>query len=323
MNILRRKFLQMTAGAATMSAFPCAAEAAAYPSRPVRIVVGLPPGLAPDIVTRLVATSLAERLGQPVVVENRVGAAGNVGAEYVVRSAPDGYTLFTAVSGNAINTSLYSNLSFDFTRDLEPVALLGLTPFVMVASPSVTARTLPEFIAYAKANPGKINMASPGSGTAPHLSGELLKMMAGLDMAHVPYRTNYISDLIGGQVQVAFIAAAPVRGYIEGGQLRALGVTSMRRMEALPDVPTISETVPGYEGSGWIAVCAPKRTPSDIVNRLNREISTVSFEPDIKKKLLGFGVEHAPLMPSQVGELFASATEKWAKVIKFAGVRAE
>jgi tripartite-type tricarboxylate transporter receptor subunit TctC len=246
MYLFRRKFLQLTGAAATLGAFPRLAQAADYPSRQVRVIVGLPAGLAPDIAARLVAPLLSQRLGQPVVVENRPGAAGNIGAEYVVRSVPDGYTLLAAISGNAINASIYPNLPFNFIRDLAPVALFGFTPYVMVASPSVPAKTLPEFIAYAKANSGKVNMASPGTGTAPHLAGELFKMMAGLDMVHVPYRANYLSDLIGGQVQVAFIALGPVRGYIQGGQLRALGVTSMKRLEVLPDAPAIVESVPGY-----------------------------------------------------------------------------
>jgi len=266
---------------------------------------------------------LSARLGQSVVIENRPGAGGNIGAEAVVRAPPDGYTLLVMISGNAANAALYPNLNFDFVRDIAAVAFLGYTPFVMVIDPSVPAKTLPEFIAYAKANPGKTNMASPGTGTAPHLAGELFKMMTGVNLVHVAYRGNYMPDLLGGQVQVAFIAAAPVLGYIRSGKLRALGVTSAKRLGALPDVPAIAESVPGYEGSGWTGVGAPRGTPVDIVDKLNKQINDVMADAALKARLVALGIEPEPMTPAQFGKLIADAAEKWAKVIKFANIKAE
>jgi tripartite-type tricarboxylate transporter receptor subunit TctC len=318
-----RKFLHLAAGAAALPALPRAAAALDYPARPVRLVVDLPAGLAPDVIARLVADPLAQRLGQPVVVENRPGAAGNIGTEYVVRAAPDGYTLLAAISGNAVNATLYPELSFNFVRDIAPVGFIAFTPFVLVVAPSFPANTIPEFIAYAKANPGKINLATAGVGTGPHMSGELFKMMTGTDLVEVPYRSNFMPDVLSGQVQGTFAAAAPSVGFINSGKLRALGVTSATRMAALPDVPAIAEFVPGYEGSGWVGICAPKGTPGDIVSTLNMDINKVIADATIKARLVELGAEAVPMTPEQFGKLIADAAEKWAKVIKFANIKPE
>jgi tripartite-type tricarboxylate transporter receptor subunit TctC len=323
MKVARRHVLELAAGALALPSLPGITRAESYPSRPLHMIVDLPPGLSPDVIARLMGPPLSQRLGQPVVIENRPGAGGNIGAEAVVRAPPDGYTLLVMISGNAANAALYPNLTFDFVRDIAGVAFLGYTPFAMVINPSLPAKTLPEFIAYAKANPGKINVASPGTGTAPHLAGELFKMMTGVNLVHVAYRTSYMPDLLGGQVQVAFIATAPVLGYIASGKLRALGVTSAKRMSVLPDVPAIGEFVPGYEGSGWAGVGAPKDTPAAIVDKLNSEINAVMADPAMKAHLVALGVEPETMTPAQFGKLIADAATKWAKVIKFANIKAE
>jgi tripartite-type tricarboxylate transporter receptor subunit TctC len=323
MKVARRHVLELAAGAVALPSLSRIASAQGFPSRPVHMIVDLPAGLSPDVIARLMGPPLSQRLGQPVVIENRPGAGGNIGAEAVVRAPPDGYTLLVMISGNAANAALYPNLSFDFVRDIAAVAFLGYTPFAMVINPSLPAKTLPEFIAYAKANPGKINMASPGTGTAPHLAGELFKMMTGVDLVHVAYRGNYMPDLLGGQVQVAFISTAPVLGYIRSGKLRALGVTSAKRLDVLPDVPAIDESVPGYEGSGWAGVGTPKGTPADIVDKLNKEINAVMADSALKARLVALGVEPMTMTPAQFGKLIADAAEKWAKVIKFANIKAE
>jgi tripartite-type tricarboxylate transporter receptor subunit TctC len=323
MGLSRRQFLHLTAGTALLPAIPHLARAQSYPTQPVRMIVGFPAGLAADVIARLVADPLSQRIGAQVIVENRPGAAGDIATEAVVRSAPDGYTLLGAVSGNAINAALHPNLTFNFVRDTVAIALLGFTPYVMLVNPLVPAKTIPEFIAYAKANPDKLNIASPGSGTAPHLSGELFKMMTGLTTVHVPYRANFLPDLISGQVQVTFIAVAPVLSYIQSGQLRALGVTSAARMDVLPDIPAIAEFVPGYEGSGWMGVCAPKNTPNAIVDRLNKEITAVIADPAMKKRLIGLGVEPTSMTPDQFSRLILDAANKWAKVVKFSGIKPE
>jgi len=323
MKVARRHVLELAAGAVALPSLWRIASAQSYPSRPVHMIVDLPPGLSPDVIARLLAPPLSQRLGQPVVIENRPGAGGNIGAETVVRAPPDGYTLLVMISGNAANAALYPNLTFDFVRDIAAVAFLGYTPFALVINPSLPVKTLPEFIAYAKANPGKINVASPGTGTAPHLAGELFKMMTGVDLVHVAYRANYMPDLLGGQVQVAFIATAPVLGYIAGGRLRALGVTSAKRLSVLPDVPAIDEVVPGYEGSGWAGVGAPRDTPADIVDRLNKEINAVMADSALKARLVALGVEPETMTSAQFGKLIADAAAKWAKVIKFANIKAQ
>ncbi len=327
MTIPRRHFLNLAAGVAAtlpgLATLPRPARADDYPTRTVRIIVDLPAGLAPDVGARLIAPLLSQRLGQPVVVENRPGAGGNIGAEVVVRAAPDGYTLLLEISGNSVNATLYPNLTFDFLRDIAPVAFIGITPFVLAVNPTFPAKTVPEFIAYAKANPGKINVATAGVGTAPHLAGELFKMMTGLNLVQVPYRSNYMPDLLGGQVPTAFVAVAPAIGYLRSGKLRGLGVTSAARMSALPDIPPIGDFVPGYEGSGWLGVGAPRNTPEAIIDKLNKEINAIIVDPKMKERLVGLGIEPQPMTPVQFGKLCADATEKWAKVIKFAGIKAQ
>ncbi len=322
MHYPRRGFLQL-AGAAALSALPRVARAETYPTRPVQMIVDLPAGLAPDVAARLIAPALSQRLGQSVVVENRPGAGGNIGAEYVVRAAPDGYTLLAAISGNAANVALYPNLSFDFARDIAPVAFIGYTPFVLAVTPSLPAKTAAELIAYARANPGKINMASAGIGTAPHLAGELFKMLADVNLVHVPYRTNYMPDLLAGQVQMSFVALAPAIGYLRAGKLRGLAVTSAKRLAAVPDIPPLGDVVPGYEGSGWLGIGAPRNTPTPIIDKLNTEINAVIAEPAMQERMVGLGIEPEAMTPAQYGKVILEATEKWAKVIKFAKISIE
>ncbi|MGO9699885.1 MAG: Bug family tripartite tricarboxylate transporter substrate binding protein [Xanthobacteraceae bacterium] len=323
MKLLRRKFLHLAAGAAVLPTLSRGASALDYPTRPVHIIVDIPAGLAPDVVARLVGPPLSQRLGQPVVIENRPGAGGNIGAEAVVRAQPDGYTLLVMISGNAANAALYPQLDFNFVRDIAPVAFLGATPLVMSVNPSFPAKTVPEFIVYAKAHPGKINFASAGIGTAPHLAGELFKMMTGVDIVHVPYRGNYMPDLLGRQVEVAFAAIAQAIGYIRSGKLRALAVTSAKRLDLLQDIAAMDEFVPGYEGSGWVGAGAPKGTPAEIIEKLNTEINAVIADPKMKPRLVGLGVEPELMTPAQFGKLIADASDKWAEVIKFAGIKAE
>jgi len=256
-------------------------------------------------------------------VENRPGAGGVIGAQAVSNAAPDGHTLLLVLSGYAASASLYPSTTFNFVRDIAPVALIGNTPYLMMVNQSFPAKTVAEFIAYAKANPGKINMASPGIGTAPHLAGELFKMMTGVELVHVPYRDSYMTGLLGGQVQVAFPAVAQAIGYISDGRLRALAVTETKRLDALPEIPAMNEFVPGYDGSGWLAIGAPKGTPGHIIDRLNTEITALVADPKFKARLVSVGIEPVQMTPAQLGKLIEDATEKWAKVVKFAGVKAE
>jgi tripartite-type tricarboxylate transporter receptor subunit TctC len=323
MRLARRKFLHVAAGTAALPAWARLARAQAYPSRPVHIVVGFPPGLATDIAARLVAQSLSRRLGQQFVVDNRPGAGGNIAAETVVRASADGHTLLGSSVANTVNVTLYRNLNFNFIRDLTPVALIDRVPNVVVVNPSVPAATLPEFIAYAKANPGKINYASAGNGSASNTTGELFKMMTGVDLLHVPYRASFITDLLGGQVQVSFGPMPLTIGYVRNGQLRALGVTSAARSAALPDVPTVAEFVPGYEATAWHGIAAPKNTPADIVQRLNEAINAGLADPAVQAKFANLGSETAPVTPPEFAAFIRAETEKWAKVIAFAGLRAE
>jgi tripartite-type tricarboxylate transporter receptor subunit TctC len=317
--------LYLAAGAAALPALSRVAWAQAYPSRPVRIIVGFAAGASGDIYARLMGHWLSERLGQPFVIENRPGAAGNIGAEAVVRAPADGYTLLLVATPNAVNATLYDRLSFNFIRDIAPVATISRYTFVMVVHPSTPAKTVPEFIAYAKANPGKINMASPGNGTAPHVAGELFKMMAGIDIVHVPYRGGgpALNDLLGGQVQVYFAPTVSSIGYIRAGRLRALAVTSATRAEALPDIPTVSEFVPSYEASGWSGFGSPKNTPTEVIDKLNREINAGLADPKIKARLVDLGGDVLALSPADFGKLIADDTEKWAKVIRAANIKAE
>jgi tripartite-type tricarboxylate transporter receptor subunit TctC len=321
----RRKFLHLAAGAAALPTLPRIAAALDYPSRPVHLVVTFPAGGPADIVARLIGQWLSERLGRPFVIENRPGAGGTVGTEIVVRALPDGYTLLLASTSHAINATLYDNLSFKFVRDIVPVASITRMPLVMEVNPSFPAKTVPEFIAYAKANPGKINMASGGIGTSTHVAGELFKMMTGVSMAHVPYRGTapVITDLLGGQVQVCFDPITGSVGYIRAGNLRALAVTTATRSDALPDIPTVGEFVPGYEATQWFGIGAPDKTPAEIIDKLNKEINAGLADPTLKARLADLGGTPLSSSPADFSKLIADEIEKWAKVIKFANIKPE
>jgi tripartite-type tricarboxylate transporter receptor subunit TctC len=321
----RRQFLQLAAGVAAQPAISPIARAEAYPTRPVRLIVPLAAGGATDIVARLVGQSLSERLSQPFVIDNRPGAGGNLGTEMVVKAQPDGYTVLMASTANAINTTLYDNLNFNFSRDIAPVATISRNSLVMVVHPSIPAKTVPEFIVYAKANPRKLNMASPGNGSPNHVSGELFKMMTGVDMIHVPYRSGgpALTDLLGGQVQVMFPATVSSIEYIRDGRLRALAVTTTTRSDALPDIPTVAEFVPGYEASNWFGVCVPSATPAGVVDKLNKEINAGLADPKMKARIVGLGGDVLALSSADFGKLIAEDTEKWGQVVKSAGIKLE
>jgi tripartite-type tricarboxylate transporter receptor subunit TctC len=321
----RRNFLHLAAAAAALPAVSRIAQAQGYPSRPVRIIVGFAAGGTSDIVGRLVGQWLSERLGQQFIVENRPGASTNLATEAVARAAADGYTLLVVSSTSAINATLYDKLNFVFLRDIAPVASVFETPLVVEVNPSVPVRTIPEFIAYAKANPGKLNLATPGIGTPPHVAGELFKMTAGVDMVHVPYRGTgpMLTDLIGGQVQVAFDPLPASIAHIRAGKLRALAVTTARRSELLPDIPTVGEFVPGYEASGWFGVGAPKATPAETVDKLNKEINAGLADPQLKARLADVGGDVLALSPADFGKFIADDVAKWAKVIRAANVKPE
>jgi len=324
MKLPRRHFLHLAASAAGLSAIARIARAQAYPARPVRLVVPFPPGGSIDITARLIGQWLTGRLGQPIVIENRPGAGGNLGSEAALNSPADGYTLLLCSVANAISATLYDKLNYDF-HDVAPVAAISRAPNVMEVNPSVPANSVPEFIAYAKANPGKVNMASSGVGTSIHLSGELFKFMTGVDMQHVPYRGSapMLTDLLAGQVQVAFDNLQPSLPHIKAGKLRALAVTTATRSEALPDLPTISDFVPGYEASTWNGVCAPRNTPAEIVNKLNQEINAGLADPNFKARLADVGAWALPGSPADYGRLIADETEKWGKVIRAGNIKAE
>jgi len=322
MKLPRRKFLHLATGAAALPALSRGAWSQTYPARPVRIIVGLPPATAADIIARLVGQWLTDRLGQQFVIENRPGAGSNIGTEVVVRAVPDGYTLLLAVTANTVNATLYEKLSFNFIRDIEPVASIVATTYVMVVNPSVPAKTVTEFIAYARANPGKINMASTGSGSGTHVFGELFKMMAGVNMVHVPYRANFYPDLLGGQVQTAFVTTVSSIAYIRAGKLRALAVTTAARSAALPDIPTLGEFVPGYEASGWEGIGAPKKTPVEVIDKINKEINLALADPKMQARFAELGVEPMPMTPAAFGRFIADETEKWGKVIRTANIKA-
>jgi tripartite-type tricarboxylate transporter receptor subunit TctC len=325
MKLPRRNFLCLTAGAAALPVFPRIARAQAYPTRPARIVVPVPPGGALDILARLIGQWLSDRLGQTFVIENRPGGGTNIGVEAVVRAPPDGYTLLMIDVSPAINATLFNKLNFDFIRDIAPVANIVRVPNIMVVNPAFPAKTVPEFIAYAKANPGKISLASAGIGTPNHLSGELFKAMAGIDMAHVPYRGGgpAIADLLGGQVDVTFAVVSTAIEYIRTGKLRALAVTSATRQEALPDIPTVADFLPGYEASGWFGLFAPKNTSVEIVDKLNREINAALADPKVKARLADLGGTVLPGSPADFGKLVVDDKEKWAKVIRAANIKPE
>jgi|SRR5262245_11185263 len=325
MKLPRRRFLHLAAGAAALTALPHIARAQTYPSRSVRIIVGFAPGGPNDVLARLIGQWLSERLGQPFVIDNRPGAGSNIATEAVVKAAPDGYTLLQVATSSAINATLYDKLNFNFIRDIAPVAANIHQPQVMLVNPSVPAKTIPEFIAYAKANPRKINMASAGNGTGPHLAGELFKMMAGVDMVHVPYRGGgpAMTDLLAGQVQVMFFGPVASIEYIRTGKLRALAVTTASRAEALPDVPTVGDFVPGYETTQWFGVGAPRNTPAEVVGKLNKEINAGLSDPKLKARLADLGGTVLTLSPADFGKFIAEETEKWGKVVRFAGIKAE
>jgi len=325
MKLSRRTFLHLAAGAAALPPVPRVARAQAYPSRPVRLIVPFAPAGGADTIARLMGQWLSERLGQPFIIENRPGGGNNIGTEAVVRAPADGHTLLMAATPNAVNATLYDKLSFNFLRDIAPVASIIRAPYVMAVSPTVPAKTVPEFILYANANSGKISMASTGIGSGAHLAGELFKMMAGVNMVHVPYRGGgpALTDLLGGQVQVIFASTVSSIEYVKTGRLRALAVTAATRSDALPDVPTVGEFVPGYEASAWFGIGAPKNTPSQIIDKLNEAINAGLGDPKIRARLADFGGTPLVGSPAEFGKFIAEETEKWAKVIKFAGIKVE
>jgi tripartite-type tricarboxylate transporter receptor subunit TctC len=321
----RRALLRLAAGAAAVPTPSWIARAQAFPSRPVRIVVGYSPGGTLDIAARLIGQSLSERLGQQFVIENRGGAGGTLGAEAVVRAPPDGYTLLLCSSGDVVNTIIYDKLSFNFIHDIVPVASIANGPLVLVVNPSFPAKTIPEFIAYIKANPGAVSFGSAGIGTVPQMAGELFKVMAGVDMLHVPYRGlgPALSGLLGGQVQAVFSSMPTAVGHIRGGTLRAVAVTSTAPSEALPNVPTVGVFLPGYEASLMVGIGAPKDTPAEIVERLNKEINAALADPSTKARLADLGVVPLPMTSADFSNLIANETEKWGKVIRAANIKAE
>jgi tripartite-type tricarboxylate transporter receptor subunit TctC len=326
MKLSRYQFLRLAAGAAALPAVSRVARAQSYPTRSVRIIVGQAAGSGSDIIARLMGQWFSERLGQQFIVENRPGAGGNIATEAVVRSPPDGYTLLLVVSANTINATLYDKLNFNFVRDIAPVASIARVPLVMEVNPSVPTKTMPEFIAYAKANPGKLNMASAGNGSASHVAGELFKFMAGVDMAHVPYRgsTPALTDLLGGQVQVLFDVTPSSIPHIRAGRLRPLAVTTATRLEVLPEIPIMDEFVPGYEASAWLGFGVPRNTPAAIVEMLNRQTNAAIADPTIEARLAEPGFTVLRLgSPAEFGKFLVEETEKWGKVVKFAAIKPE
>jgi tripartite-type tricarboxylate transporter receptor subunit TctC len=319
----RRVFLAFTGSTAALTALPRFASAIDYPTRPVHLVVGFPAGLSPDILARLVGQPLSERLGQQFIVDNRPGAASNIGTEVVAHAAPDGYTVLLTISGNAINATLYTHLNFDFARDLAPVAAIGRTPFVIVVNPAFPVKSVPELIDYAKANPGKINIASAGPGTGPHVACELFKMMTGVDMVQVPYKGSYMTDLLGGQIPIAFAPIAQIIEDVRAGKLNAIGLTTPTRSDAAPEIPAIAEFVPGYAASGWYGICAPTGTPEDIIEKLNAAITACVTDPSLKSRLLNLGVEPTPMSVADFKKFVAAEIAKYAKVIQFAGIKVD
>lgn len=325
MKFSRRQFLRLAAGAAASPAVSRIARAQTYPTRPVRLVVGFPPGQTADLIARLMGQWLTERLGQPVVIDNRPGASSNIATELAVRSPADGYTLLSVNSSNLINATLYEKLPYNFLRDIDPIASFCRVPLVMEVNPSFPARTVPDFIAYAKANPGKINMASGGTGNSTHVAGELFKMMAGVDLIHVPYRGNApaLTDLIAGQIEVLFPSLGASIEYVKTGKLRALAVTGATRSDAVPDLPTVAETLPGYQAASFYGIGAPRNTPAEIVEVLNKAVNAGLADPKLKARLTDLGSVPLPGQPAMFGKLIADETEKWGKVIRFAGIKSQ
>ncbi len=322
MTFPRRQFLHLAAGAAALPMVSRIARAQTYPTRPVRVIVGFPASNASDLVARLAGQALSERLGQQFVIENRPGAGGNIGTEVVVNAQPDGYTLLSISPSATINATLYDNLSFNFIRDIAPVAGVALAPYVMVLNPSLPANTVPEFIAYARANPGKINMASAGIGSLSHMCGELFKGMAGVDMVHVPYRGSFLPDLLGGQVQVVFGPISQSIAYIRAGKLRALAITTAKRQAELPDIPPMGDFVAGYEASGWYGIGAPRNIPVETTDRLSKAINTALGDAKTTAQLADIGAVPMPMPPAEFGKFLAAETEKWGKVIRAANIKA-
>jgi tripartite-type tricarboxylate transporter receptor subunit TctC len=323
MKVPRRTFLHLTAGAATFSIASGIANAEVYPMRPVRIVVGFPAGTSSDITARLIAQWLSQRLGQQFIVENQPGAGTNIAADTVVHSPADGYTLLWITQTNAINASIYKALNFNFIRDIQPVASIIKVPAVMMVHPSVPAKTVPEFIAYAKANPGKINMSTPGIGSIDHVAGELFKMMAGVDLVTVHYRSSMFPDLLSGQMQVTFNPLPSSLEFIKAGKLRALAVTSTTQQAALPDTPTVAQFLPGYEATAWFGLGAPKATSSAIVDKLNSNINAGLVDTKLKARLVDLGGEPVAESPDQFAKFISAETGKWSKVVSFAGIKPE
>jgi len=325
MKFPRRTFLHLAAGAVALPTVSRIARAQSYPTQPTRIIVGFGPGGAPDILARLMGQWLSERLGQPFVVENRPGGGGNVATELVAKAPPDGYTLLLINMTNIVNVTLYDNLGFNFIRDIAPVANISREPLGMEVNPSFPAKTVPEFIAYAKENPGKINMASPGIGTTPHMAGELFMFMTGVKMVHVPYRSSApaLTDLLGGQVQMMFSPLPSSIEYVRSGKLRALAVTTAMRSAALPDIPTVGDFVPGYEATTFFGIGAPKNTPAEIVDRLNKQIDVGLSDSELTARLAELGSVPTPVTPAEFGKFIADQTEKWAKVIRAANIKPE
>ncbi len=320
MTLSRRKFIHAAAGASALAAAR-PSRAADYPTRPIHLVVGFPAGSGPDIIARIAADRLSRRLGQQVVVDDRPGAGGNIATEVAAKAAPDGYTLFLAVSANAINVTLYEHVNFDFARDLVGVGMIALTPFVVAVNPKFEAKNLSELIALAKAKPGTINMATSGVGSGSHVSGELLQMMAGIKLTHVPYRNNYVPDLLGGQISLAVSPLPQVLAFVQDGRLRALGVTTAKRSQVLPNVPSIGETVTGYDASGWFGICTPTGTPPEIIAKLNTEISAGVADPDMHKRLVAAGAEPHAMTSAELNKFVTDEIGKWRKVIKFAAIK--
>ena len=323
MKLPRRTFLRLTAGAAALPVLSRIASAQTYPARPARIIVGFPAGTSSDITARLIGQWLSERLGKQFIVEDRPGAGTNIATESVVHASPDGYTLLWVTQTNAINASVYSTLNFNFIRDIQPVASILRVPAVMMVHPSLPAKTVPEFIAYAKANPGKINMSTPGIGSINHVAGELFKMMAGVDLVAVHYRGSQFPDLLAGQVQVTFNPLPSSLEFIRAGKLRALAVTSATRQEVLPDIPTVGEFLSGYEATAWFGIGVPKNTPGGIVDKLNREINAGLADPKVKARLVDLGGVPMTMTPAEFGKHIVDETDKWAKVVKFANIKPE
>ena len=325
MNIQRRQLIKLLGAAATVPIFPKMAWAQDYPTRPIRLVVGFPAGGSPDIIARLVGQALSRRLGQPIIIENKPGAGSNIATETVVRAKSDGYTLLLVLATNTINATLYNNLNFDFTRDIAPIAGVMSVPNVLVVNPSVPAKSVLELIALAKSSPGKLNIANSGLGSTAHIAGDLFKMMTATDMVNVPYHggPDMFGSLMGGQVQVLFGLLPSTIGFVKAGKLRALAVTSAKRSDLMPDVPTVSEFVPGYEATSWQGIGAPRNTPIEIINKLNLEIRAVLAEPNLKARLADLGGSVFDLSPSEFSKFVVAETEKWGNVVRYSGAKAD